>query len=353
MNLYEEKYKAPVAQIENWRKHGVDWDEIRTGRKESAAQFISECNSMWYWDIDVDEWFELVDTMHEIENNSQVAFIGNPKVNLLKIPENPASAWQRYKKVLIQNEFSDLSITQIEKATQKVVSQLTLETPQDNPTRGMVVGNVQSGKTANMAGVIAMAADYGYNFFIVLTGTIDNLRKQTQERLVSDLVSSGSLTFVTLPPLSGRTESGSMLQYLNLNDGDNARYLYVCLKNSSRLDDLLTWINSCDPKKKQLKVLILDDEADQAGVNTANMTKDLVSRINGQIKALAFGKVKKNNKYDEDGAPYGAMNYIGYTATPYANFLNEANDASLYPTNFILTLHTPEEYIGPQQIFGI
>jgi len=353
MNLYEDKYKAPVAQIENWRNHNIDWEEIKTGRCGDLTSFISNCNSMWYWDITCDEWLELVETLHEIESNSQVAFIGNPKVSLLKVPSNPASAWQRYKSVLIHNGFSDLSITQIEKATQKVVSQLTLETQQDNPTRGMVVGNVQSGKTANMAGVIAMAADYGYNFFIVLTGTIDNLRKQTQERLVSDLGSSGSLTFVPLPPLSGKTESGSMLQYLHLDEGDNARYLYVCLKNSSRLDDLLTWINSCNPKKKQLKVLILDDEADQAGVNTANMAKDLVSRINNQIKALTFGRMKKNGKYDENAAPYGAVNYIGYTATPYANFLNEAKDSSLYPTNFILTLHTPEEYIGPQQIFGI
>src|SRR5690606_41698524 len=103
----------------------------------------------------------------------------------------------------------------------------------------MVVGNVQSGKTANMAGVIAMAADYGYNFFIILTGTIDNLRKQTRERLIEDLNSEHcTVDFRSLDSLSSKTAYPDRLQDLSLTDS-NRRYITVCLKNSSRLKDLL------------------------------------------------------------------------------------------------------------------
>ncbi len=353
MNFYEEKYKTPVSQVEKWRRQNKEREQIRNGCQDDLSQFIKVCNEFLGREITIDEWLELVDVMHDIERNSHDSFIGEPKVALKAVPLNPFSAWQKYKKLLVDKGFSELSIQQIENSTQKIVSQLSDNTSQDEPIRGIVVGNVQSGKTANMAGLIAMAADYGYNFFVVLTGTIDNLRLQTQERLVSDLSESGALTFVPLPFLSGSVDNPiNKLQYLHLNEGENIRYLYVCLKNSSRLDDLLTWINSCEPKKRQLKMLILDDEADQAGINTANMSKDLVSKINSQIKALAFGRTKKE-KYTEKGSPYKAVNYIGYTATPYANFLNEANDKSLYPTNFILSLNPAEEYIGPQQIFGI
>ena len=268
------------------------------------------------------------------------------------------SSWQLYKKTLEKNHFSDLSIERIEKSSQRIISQLSDKTKQEDPVRGMVVGNVQSGKTASMAGVISMAADYGYNFFIVLTGTIDSLREQTQKRLIKDLKQPGENVFMPLYDLAPNCEYSYRLENLNLGANDNIRYLYVCLKNTTRLDNLLAWINSNQQVKKNLKIVLLDDEADQASINTANMDEDEITRINNQIKALTFSRNKKMIKsgvfdYETNAEPYGAMNYIGYTATPYANFLNEANDKSLYPTNFISTLISPEEYIGPQQIFGI
>jgi hypothetical protein len=99
----------------------------------------------------------------------------------------------------------------------KVISQLSDTTDQFNPTRGIVVGNVQSGKTANMAAVMAMAADYGFNFFIVLSGTIDNLRVQTRNRLISDLnTGNGNLRFINLDNLSSTTQMPYRLQDLDL-----------------------------------------------------------------------------------------------------------------------------------------
>lgn len=346
----DEKYCAPRNQIRHWRKKGKSWEFLKCGCGKDLESFIADCNDFYDWDITTEEWTQLIITLKDIEDNSYVGFVGDPKVQLKPISEDDGSAWQKYKHVLVEKAFSAVSIDNIERASQKVASQLKLETDQKQPIRGMVVGNVQSGKTANMAGVISMAEDFGFNFFIVLSGTIDNLRKQTQDRLVSDLNSANSnLNFKALPPLSGKTESGFRLQDLNLNDGDKDRYLYVCLKNTTRLKDLLVWLNQDKAKKQKLKIVLLDDEADQAGVNTANMDRNLISKINRQIKAVVFGQ----NYEFIDSTPYCSMNYIGYTATPYANFLNEANDASLYPCNFILTLNSPEEYIGPQQIFGL
>lgn len=347
------RLKVPKNTIENFRNKGKSWDDILLGCKgseEGLAAFIDNACEDHDWEITVDEWKELVKILCYLEQNSFTGFIGNPKKTILHIPDNESSSWFKYKQKLISKEFSALSINNIETASNKVVSQLELKTDQMHPVRGMVVGNVQSGKTANMAGVISLAEDYGYNFFIVLSGTIDNLRKQTEERLISDLDNTNSnFNLISLRNLSAKSPFNERLQDLSLDEGSNKRYLYVCLKNTGRLKDLLIWLNSDKTKKSQLKIIILDDEADQAGVNTANMNKELVSKINKQIKALVFGQ----NHQFSISSPYKCSNYIGYTATPYANFLNEANDDSLYPTNFIMTLNSPEEYIGPQQIFGI
>ena len=266
----DEKYRAPRSQIQNWRNKEKDWDFIKGGCGKGIKEFINDQNEFYDWDITAEEWEELIATLKEIEENSYVGFIGDPKVALCKISDDDGTAWQNYKKTLIEKKFSAVSIDNIERASQKVVSQLKSETDQIQPVRGMVVGNVQSGKTGNMAGVISMAEDFGFNFFIVLSGTIDNLRKQTQDRLVSDLNNGKSnLSFKALPPLSSRTESGFRLQDLNLNDGDKDRYLYVCLKNTGRLKDLIDWLNQDKSKKKQLKILVLDASQQQGEYSAA------------------------------------------------------------------------------------
>ena len=99
----------------------------------------------------------------------------------------------------------------------------------------------------------------------------------------------------------------------------------------------------------QMKVLVIDDEADQAGINTADVDSDERKAINALIRNLVNGKQWDDRKCD---GHYQAMNYIGYTATPYANVLNESGADTLYPKDFIATLSVSNEYFGPQQIFG-
>lgn len=346
-----EKNRKYRNWIEEARDRGYSWEEISYCLKNNDAglkEFL-ERKKEDFWDIDSVSWKELVNFM-KVNTLTIPGFIGNPKKEILSLPTSPGSCWIKYIKKLESKGFTFESLNNIEKSASRIVSQLSQTTDQDDPIRGMVVGNVQSGKTANMAGVISLAADMGYNLFIVLSGTIENLRVQTRNRLMEDLnFSNSNLVFHKLENLSLSTSAPDRLQDLQLEENSRHRYLNVCLKNPTRLKDLLNWINKSDAQKEQLKILVLDDEADQAGVNTANMSKDMITTINRYIKDLVFAKTAK----DQIGLPYGSMNYIGYTATPYANLLNEATETSLYPKNFIMALNSSAEYIGPQEIFGM
>ena len=350
--LINEEYHACRLWINNARNNKKTWNDILYGCKGNDAglnSFLSNKSDDDFWTITSNEWKVLVNEMQKVDDASTGGFIGDPVKPWVSVPDSKGSCWQNYKKKLETNHFTYLSITNIEKASQKVISYLSDTTNQNDPVRGMVVGNVQSGKTANMAGVIAMAADYGYNFFIVLTGTIDNLRKQTRKRLISDLsYPSCGLVFEPLDYLSSSTPSPHRLQDLFLNSS-NRKYISVCLKNSKRLKDLLNWLNKDQKAKENLKVLVIDDEADQAGVNTKDVDSTEQTAISRLIKNLVFGRNAKDIKQGN----YKCMNYIGYTATPYANFLNESGDDTLYPKNFISLLSPSPEYFGPQQIFGI
>ncbi|MDY6393187.1 MAG: Z1 domain-containing protein, partial [Bacilli bacterium] len=348
------KYDVPKKWISSFVSKGRTWEWVDYAGNENDEQlkaFLANQEETQGWDpFSPEEWHGLVKHVRAINADARHAFIGSPAKPLKAIPTGSRSCWQLYRKKLQKKHFTEESIVAIEEATQRVISQISAVTPQTDPVRGMVMGNVQSGKTANMAAVIEMAADYGFNFFIVMTGTIENLRKQTQKRLLSDLKNPEDyIHFEALENPCATPPVGQRLQDLLLDEGSTTRYLCVCLKNGTRLKDLLTWLNANDPNKGKLKILLLDDEADQAGINTANLEKNLAAPINKYLRNIVFAE-------DKNGKPthrYGAMNYIGYTATPYGNLLNEANDRSLYPKNFIMCLPSPAEYFGPQEIFGL
>lgn len=351
--LFAHPYSGMVFKWieENYESKGWELIWYGGGQDENfLSGFLSSMAMYGMFDVTLDDWYKFVTLKKEIITSGKPTVVTiNPRKPLVSEP-GKYSAWQDYKKKLEDKKFTPSAIDKIALASRKVVTELSSSTEQNDPIRGMVVGNVQSGKTANMAGVIAMAADYGYNMFIVLSGTIENLRVQTQKRLLSDLSSgAGSYNFKLLDNVSATSPAPYRLQDLFLDEGDKDRYLMVCLKNSSRLRDLLKWICKFPQNKEKLKILVIDDEADQAGINTADYSKDLKTTICRLIENLVFARDYKNN----DDNPYKCMNYIGYTATPYANFLNTSSLDSLYPRSFILTLSTSNEYFGPKEIFGV
>ena len=297
--------------------------------------------------LSVAEWQEFVTYYRQLEEESQSCIIPDNatdcNINDMSAPGLVHSAWQLYKKKLLEEKnFSAASVSQIEKSTLDILNRLNRgESPEDKRhVKGMVVGNVQSGKTANMGALLSMAADYNWNMFIILTGTIENLRLQTQQRFLDDLC-SGNVSWQSFEhPGSNNTSSMSVL---DLKSGSRMRYLVCCLKNSRRLEALKRWLNSDINRNKQLRILIIDDEADQASINTKDITEDEKTKINEYLTDIVN---------DSGQGEFCAMNYVGYTATPYGNFLNDASPESLYPRDFISVLEPSDLYFGPQQIFG-
>lgn len=347
--------------IKDARRNNHEWKSIKLGLKnnnEELEQFLNIQNQINFWSIGVEEWIKIVELEEEAENktvdfkykNEQGMLVDSSQESEVYVPTDEKSSWQLYKRHLLEEGFKKEAVDNIERTTIKILKRLNSNTVGMEPVKGLVIGNVQSGKTANMAALMAMAADWGWNMFIVLSGTIENLRQQTQRRLLSDLNRPGNISWRGLEHLDKNTP-GQRTQDLRFEEGARERYFNVCLKNAVRLKKLIQWIQSDQNKKRQMKIIIIDDEADQASINTADIKANKERKtINKLIVNLVEGKSIQGKNYIDK---YKAMNYIGYTATPYANILNEASYESLYPRNFISTLPVSNEYFGPQQIFGV
>lgn len=357
--------------IRKSRINGTSWDSIQYAEKSDEAglkEFIrTAVKDMKFGDgqtlITPQEWYEIVKSekeaeieQQEIEERTRSAMLTDTtQDNNASISQSPRSAWQLYRKHLKDDSgFSETSVQQIEKSCFRILKRLSNDTTQRTPIKGLVIGNVQSGKTANMAGLMAMAADNGWNMFIILSGTIENLRIQTETRLTNDLNSgSGNLFWQPLSrdDLKKKANASSgQTKHLMLND-PRMKYFAVCLKNKKRLENLIKWLQGDKNAQKNLRILVIDDEADQASINTGDVTKGDAERkaINKLILNLVEGRTY-NSKPCESF--YRAMNYVCYTATPYANFLNENYDKSLYPQDFLIALQPSLQYFGPMQIFG-
>lgn len=356
------------------RRHnkGYSWDEIRMACKSSdkeLADFLEMRIDEFDWpmSLDVILWKELVNSMEEAEYKkiklqqaNRMAELHDFKHenNRVSVPQDERSSWQLYKKHLKESKhFSEDAIQKIEDASIGILKRLSTNTVDIGPIKGLVIGNVQSGKTANMAGLMAMAADWRWNMFIVLSGTIESLRKQTQSRLHSDLNHPGNLVWTQFDHLSKKKSPvGQRLCDLQLQPDSPMRYMTVCLKIKSRLQDLIEWIEADQNNIKNLRILVIDDEADQASVNTGDVYSEADKKtINRLILNLVHCRNKSatsddNNTYKSH---YQAMNYISYTATPYANCLNEIGPNTLYPTTFIRTLDIANSYFGPERFFEV
>jgi len=251
--------------------------------------------------------------------------------------------WSSLKQYLSdQKEWPERTVESIDKSSTDIISLL------DNPgldsftTRGLVLGYIQSGKTANMTAVIAKAADVYFRFFIILSGMSNALRHQTQIRLEQDLVKQ-------LPPekfhLWTSSESDFIAEQSAFPAFSNDQiHMAIVKKNTHVLGRLLEMIEATPPPIfKKCPVLIIDDECDYASVNGAPYLEEMTA-INEKIRRML------------EIIPRTA--YIGYTATPFANVLinplsiSPEHPDDLYPKDFIYSLPEPEEYFGAEKLFG-
>ncbi|MCY4530048.1 MAG: Z1 domain-containing protein [Chloroflexi bacterium] len=242
--------------------------------------------------------------------------------------------------------------------------------------RGMVVGEVQSGKTSNYIELICKATDAGYNFIVVLTGTTNSLRAQTQLRFDEGFLGWDTRLNLALDSKNKRVGVGNLLgepllraipstnaeERGDFNLGVANRFnvrlggdpvIMVVKKNGSVLRNLTRWARSLNPNGPEASIpniptLVIDDEADFASVNTRPIgTEDDEDPtvINGRIRDLL-------NAFEQTA-------YIGYTATPFANiFIYPDQDTDnygrdLFPRDFLVNLPVPSNHVGPTKVFGL
>lgn len=242
-------------------------------------------------------------------------------------------------------EWAEVDVASIDDASNEVVS--LLENPSQESQfsgRGLVVGHVQSGKTANMTAVIAKALDAGYNTVLVLAGLTNKLRHQTQLRLFHDLVCRNPMQWHLLTANEIHEDFRAPPAGGFLSHTDKAQVAIV-KKNVSPLSQLKKAIAETIPLAlSRLRVLVIDDECDQASVNSAS----------GELEMTAI-----NHRIRELLSLLPSVSYVGYTATPFANVLinpyakeegEELDD--LYPRDFITALPRPATYFGAEQLFG-
>ncbi|MGN9794132.1 Z1 domain-containing protein [Streptomyces sp. OZ13] len=319
-------------------------------------------------------------------------------------PEKAAARafyWSSYERKLQDKGWSDAAIASLDEASRAVVERLAdPEQPEARQTKGLVVGYVQSGKTANFTGVTAKAIDAGYRLVIVLAGTLNLLRAQTQRRLDMELIGQENILRGADP---GDVDSLVGIDYVGDDDNDwpdfirhggrpstlgafdierlttrdndykslaqgiraleydkreptrplhdpanlhrTAARMVVVKKNKSVLTKLVKDLKQIHGLLGELPVLIIDDESDQASVNTSNPKKWEQGRtertaINALISQLLTLLPRAQ--------------YVGYTATPFANvFVDPGDSEDIFPSDFLISLPRPAGYMGVQDFHDL
>ena len=285
------------------------------------------------------------------------------------------------------------TLTKLDEITDDILKLCSDPEGKPSKRKGMVVGNVQSGKTANYLGLITKAADAGYKVIIIVAGMLEELRKQTQIRLEESFVGVNAIDnkSVGVGKFSRRsddkipfcvTNRDSDFRKQKTTDTSNlsnitasAPYVIVVKKNLSVLNNLNNWLDSIRKNNDQdivnKSMLLIDDEADNASI-------DLKSRVKNKKpqKPLTEGQEKQKDEMDypeEHWSNYDATRinaslrrilkkfnistYVGYTATPFANIFispkthNKILRDDLFPRHFLCYLEPASGYFGPTEAF--
>lgn len=279
--------------------------------------------------------------------------------------------FDRYKQYLIRDGFSAKIVSELESTCEKILSRCANPKTTANVDRkkGLVVGDVQSGKTSNYLGLINMAYDYGYKIVVLLAGTTNSLRLQTQKRAdqgtigaKSDSIGNDKIEYIGVGEGPQKyyvipfTDQGhDFVKYIK--DSSHVGFddlkkpaILVVKKNkgvleavSQKLQGTLDSLQSQsgDEHFDSRSILIIDDEADYAGINVKKDANNPTA-INGCIRDI-FSK-------------FPVATYVGFTATPFANIFINPDDGDLekrdlFPSDFIVQLNAPSNYFGGRKVF--
>lgn len=273
-----------------------------------------------------------------------------------ELDSHKAHAFQsRYERQLKHSHFGENAVSSIISESEKILS-FCADPESCERKKGLVMGDVQSGKTSNYLALASLACDYGYRLILILAGMTDSLRIQTQERVdecfigaISSSIGEDSIKYTGVGTFESEyyalplTTDEKDFVKISATTGDfNKPLVLVVKKNKSVLTNVKKWLKPGQYGVSSRNVLIIDDECDNASVNTK--ADEDPSTINGLIRDIY------NN--------FPCSTYVGYSATPFANiFINPDDDQlvydDLFPSDFIHRLRaSPESYFGADKIFG-
>jgi hypothetical protein len=294
--------------------------------------------------------------------------------------------WKR-QQAFLRNQLhrADYELDSLDLSSDRVLAHLEdPHSPNRFNVRGLVAGNVQSGKTANFSALIAKAVDAGYKIVIVLSGLHNSLRRQTQIRLQRDLghedtagvgppESSKVWVWMTGDKLNEDFNPGGRNAVAGVLQGNN-QVILVVKKNKSRLDRLINWMEGKVPAN--VPVLVIDDEEDQASINTGGNRSgyepgedsgditdktDLTAEdVDGEFSEDELDPSAINVRIRKLLRTFARCSFVAYTATPFANVLidpdaidREGGD-DLFPRDFMVSLPKPpgSKYVGTERLFG-
>ena len=304
--------------------------------------------------------------------------------------EGDSTYWTRYLDLLYRKGWHS-AINPISSSTRDLIDRIPNPNGSEMDVYGMVVGRVQSGKTANFTALISRAVDSGYNLVIVMSGTLNNLRDQTQIRLLRELTGDDDHPrglSVETPEDDG--DRFNLLTYRGDIDfqGADLQFLYgerpmlaVVKKDDTVLKKLYDWLKQASKgQRANLKLLMIDDECDYGSVNTNRkkpIEEELIDDDESDWENSAESEDEKSASIT-NAYVRGILNlfptraYVGYTATPYANVMIDPHEdgacfdldnsgdlidlgKTLYPRNFIKLLDKPRAdsmtYVGLDEIF--
>lgn len=296
--------------------------------------------------------------------------------------------WDHYRQYLqIQKQWSPKIVQALDRYSSLVLCRVEdplRAGPWDR--RGMVVGSVQSGKTANYTALITKATDSGYKLFVVLAGVHNSLRSQTQERLNEEYLGydldviqkiTGQerrigvrrmfrnnhrvVNTLTSSAQNGdfRTSVARQAGIIPSMTGDPI--ILVAKKNATILRNIIEWATSLGEANRsgrrivrEIPFILIDDECDFASVNTHRPAKDENGRIIEE-----WNPTKINMLIRQLLSSFDKSIYIGFTATPYANIFIDKDAPhpvygdDLFPKHFLVSLPQPSNYVGPEEVFGL
>ena len=269
-----------------------------------------------------------------------------------RIKDEHNSWFNAYKARLCQKDWSPNVIRELDRSSDAIMNYLGNPKSKEFNVRGLIMGDIQSGKTANFIALCNKAADAGYRVIIVTAGIIEKLRRQTQGRLEKEfinLIAGRPVVTLTGSTYDFKKEQGKNPVHVFRDD---VPVLCVVKKNVKVLQYLYKWLQKGVAANSEngdvllpWPLLFIDDEADNASINTRELSEEAdPTRTNELIRRILKSFTRSS--------------YVGITATPFANVFIDPDSESkvvaddLFPRSFVYRLTTPSNYFGAGRLFA-